>query len=316
MKGIKLKRFKIKVFGSQGKVLGKGLSEEHTAFLHNLLTNDIKSMKDGTLTYNLMLRQNGSPIRDFFVYKLGNYYILDTDEHPNSLIPELEKLKLSLRVYFEKLPYEHLLIFGNGAREYIKETFGLELEPQSLKSLDNLIVARNDLRIKEEAYEIMGQNLPEVPAQYIDEEDLEDLRIAKGIPAIGKELKEGFSPLEACLGGIAISFTKGCYVGQEAIARVYYKGRLPRALAQLEVDKGVQEGQEIVDQEGQRVGLITSVSPKSSLALGYILREKVKEGVTYTAGDKRVRLLKVYECQEEKPKPKAGTLLLGPKKPL
>jgi len=80
MKWIKLKSNKIKVYGKPAKILMKGLTafEEHTHFLHGLFTNDIKFI------YNLWLKQNGNPIADFFVYKIKDYYILNTEEDAES----------------------------------------------------------------------------------------------------------------------------------------------------------------------------------------------------------------------------------------
>lgn len=116
------------------------------------------------------------------------------------------------------------------------------------------------------------------------------------MPSVGKELTDGFSPLEACLLKKAISLTKGCYVGQEAIARVYYRGRLPRVLA-LFRGEGLSEGERI-KHEGKEVGLITSVSPLRPLALGYLLRAKADANSIFeTDRGNRVELLRF--CQEE-----------------
>jgi len=135
MRWIRLKRSKIKVFGKRGKTLPKGFQEEHTALLHSLLTNDIKGMKPFTLSYNLWLKQNGSPIQDFLVYKLEDAYILDTSADPKWLIQEFERSKLSLRVRFEDLTesYGYIFVFGEDSRDWIEKTFGQVPEEVVLK---------------------------------------------------------------------------------------------------------------------------------------------------------------------------------------
>ncbi|WPM32061.1 folate-binding protein [Hydrogenobacter sp. T-2] len=299
MRWIRLKRGKIKVYGKQGKLLPKGMAEEHTAFLHNLLSNDIRGMKENTLTYNLWLRQNGFPIGEFYVYKLADHYLLDTPLDVSHVIEEFNRLKLSMRVYFETLDMEHIFLFGEGVREFIRERFGVELGDFEVKSLDNMLLTRNPIRLREEGYEIIGQvsELPLDTKDMLSEEEYEDIRIQRLIPKLGKELREGFSPLEACILKEAISLTKGCYVGQEAIARVYYRGRPARALALLE-GEGLREGEKIRT-ENKDIGIITSVSPRSSLALGYLLRAKVEEQKDFeTSEGKRVRVLKL--CEESK----------------
>ncbi len=299
MRWIRLKRGKIKVYGKQGKLLPKGMAEEHTAFLHNLLSNDIRGMKENTLTYNLWLRQNGFPIGEFYVYKLADHYLLDTPLDVSHVIEEFNRLKLSMRVYFEALDIEHIFLFGEGVREFIREYFGVELGDFEVKSLDNMLLTRNPIRLREEGYEIIGQvsELPLDTKDMLSEEEYEDIRIQRLIPKLGKELREGFSPLEACILKEAISLTKGCYVGQEAIARVYYRGRPARALALLE-GEGLREGEKIRT-ENKDIGIITSVSPRSSLALGYLLRAKAEEQKDFeTSEGKRVRVLKL--CEEAK----------------
>ncbi len=293
MKYFKLKSSKIRVYGKQGKLLLKGMVEEHTAFLHSLLTNDIKGMKESSLTYNLWLKQNGFPVGEFYVYKVDNEYILDTPLPAQEVLEEFNRLKLSMRVYFETLDMEHVYIFGEGSRDFIKELLGFELEEKQVVKKENLIVARNSIRLREEGYDLMGDlSALELKAQGLSEEDVEHLRIQRLIPKLGKELKEGFSPLEACTLSYAISLTKGCYVGQEAIARVYYRGRLPRLLVLLE-GESLKEGQRLSD-GNKEVGIITSVSPKGKFALGYVLRARLEEELKTEEGQ-RVKVLKTCE---------------------
>lgn len=112
------------------------------------------------------------------------------------------------------------------------------------------------------------------------------------VPRLGKELKEGFSPLEACLLKYAISLTKGCYVGQEAIARVHYRGRPARTLALFEGEE-LSEGQVIKSGE-KKVGIITSVSPKGHVALGYILRSSLQAPLSLEDG-REIKLIKTCD---------------------
>lgn len=296
MKWIRIEGSTIKVYGKQGKLLPKGMAEEHTAFLHNLLTNDIKGMKENTLTYNLWLRQNGFPIGEFYVYKIRDFYLLDTPLEGKTVVEEFSRLKLSMRVYFELLNVEHVFIFDEGARDFIKSHFGVELKDGEVVELEGTIVASNPIRIREEGYDIFGNGLPLKEEDEISQEDFEDLRIKRLIPKLGKELREGFSPLESCVLKHAISLTKGCYVGQEAIARVYYRGRLPRLLALFE-GEGISEGEKI-RLEDKDIGLITSTSPKGGFALGYILRAKLEnQSIFKTDKGKTLKVVKLCEDQ-------------------
>jgi folate-binding protein YgfZ len=99
--------------------------------------------------------------------------------------------------------------------------------------------------------------------------EIEALRIDAGTPAWGTELDESVLPAEAGLEDTHISFTKGCYPGQEPIARLHYRGHPNRLLRRLDVP-AAKPGDEIVHEE-KVVGRVTSAVPGK--ALGYVRRE-------------------------------------------
>lgn len=96
-------------------------------------------------------------------------------------------------------------------------------------------------------------------------EDLERARIEAGVPAWGKEIDDSILPAEAGLDRTHISFTKGCYPGQEPVARLHYRGHANRGLRVLRLD--AEPGAEI-RYEGKVVGRVTSAVP--GVALAYV----------------------------------------------
>ena len=300
MRWVNLRRFKIKVFGKPAKVLMKGMTapEEHTHFLHSLLTNNIKALEVGRFNYNLWLRQNGQPVGDFFVYRFKDHFLLDTEKPAQEVIQEFEKLKLSLKVYFEDLSSDHIFLFGEGSKDFVKDLVGEVPQEMSFVQKDSLIVSNNPLRIREEGFDLFGDLTPLkgklTEKDQVSQEEFEHLRIERIVPRIGKDLRAGFSPLEACVLKYAIDMNKGCYVGQEAIARVYFRGRTPRVLALFEIEGKAVEGEDILAQ-GKKVGTITSVSPLGKLALGYILRANAKKGEEFSLSEGKAVLEKTCE---------------------
>jgi len=109
-------------------------------------------------------------------------------------------------------------------------------------------------------------------------EELEDFRIAKGVPMWGRELTEGTLPPEAGLDATDISYHKGCYIGQEVISRIKFAGKLNKRLTRLEFDADLATGDlRLVDADGRDAGSVTSVSPMVTThggraALGYLKR--------------------------------------------
>jgi folate-binding protein YgfZ len=107
----------------------------------------------------------------------------------------------------------------------------------------------------------------------VPDDELELLRIRAGTPRFGRELDDRVLPAEAGLEGRAIDFEKGCYPGQEPIARQHYRGRVNRTLRVLEID-GVDlppYDAELVS-ESKVVGRVTSAMVEGDrvIALGYV----------------------------------------------
>jgi folate-binding protein YgfZ len=104
----------------------------------------------------------------------------------------------------------------------------------------------------------------------VGEEELERWRIEAGIPRWGREIDEQILPAEAGLDETHISFSKGCYPGQEPIARQRYRGKVNRKLRVLDVEGDATPGTELL-LDGKTVGRITSAVP--GVALGYVRTE-------------------------------------------
>jgi folate-binding protein YgfZ len=117
-------------------------------------------------------------------------------------------------------------------------------------------------------------------APTLTDEELERLRIEAARPAWGKELDESILPAEAGLDETHVSFTKGCYPGQEPIARLRYRGKVNRSLRVVQVE-GAEPGAEI--RLGDKVvGRVTSAV--GDLALGYV-RVEVPAGAEVSVGN-------------------------------
>jgi folate-binding protein YgfZ len=150
--------------------------------------------------------------------------------------------------------------------------------------------ARVELEPEEhEAWLVLGgdevlDERPEGPEAGSDE--AERWRIESGVPRWGFELDDRVLPAEAGLTETHVSFTKGCYPGQEPIARQHYRGKVNRRLHVLEIDGEVERGAEIA-YEGKAVGRVTSAVP--GLALGYV-RTEVPHDAALQVGTVKARL--------------------------
>jgi folate-binding protein YgfZ len=124
------------------------------------------------------------------------------------------------------------------------------------------------------------------PGEEVSEHDYERWRIEAGMPRWGAEIDERVLPAEAGLDETHVSFTKGCYPGQEPIARQHYRGKVNRRLRVLVTEGDVQLGEAIVHGD-KTVGRVTSAV--SGLALAYV-RTDIPDDAELRAGPHSVRL--------------------------
>lgn len=139
------------------------------------------------------------------------------------------------------------------------------------------------------AVELVDVDPPE-GARPVAEAELERLRILARSPRWGAELDDRVLPAEAGLEARAISFTKGCYPGQEPVARLHYRGRANRGLRVLAIADGHPPAHDAeLSLDGKVVGRVTSVAPDPGhglVALAYVRRE-VPPGAVLTLADGR-----------------------------
>ena len=144
-------------------------------------------------------------------------------------------------------------------------------EPVRTELVRMRFAAKTEIEPEEhESWLVLGgeEVLDERPAgEEADEEQLERWRIESGIPRWGREIDDRILPAEAGLDETHISFSKGCYPGQEPIARQRYRGKVNRRLRVLEIDGEAEPGDDLL-LDGKKVGRITSAVP--GLALGYV----------------------------------------------
>lgn len=276
---------------------------DRARFLHGLLSNDIKGLKEGQGCFAAMLNTQGKTLSVLEVLCLEDSFLL-------LLGPELlEKVQAHLRKYIisdqvEIMPMsgEHVLLSLQGPRA-IEKINGIFDLPGTLHLFDHFQARRGALTLRIVISDRSGLGGVDLIVPESQEEDLRRIlldggiapsikeasmealnlhRVEAGIPWFGVDLNETQLPLEAGLKN-AISYTKGCYLGQEIIARATYRGHLNRKLMGL-VLEGIDpalRGFPLFHGD-KEVGFITSsiFSPtlQSGIALAYLRQEVWEPG--------------------------------------
>ncbi|MEI2607560.1 MAG: hypothetical protein V9G20_02890 [Candidatus Promineifilaceae bacterium] len=132
----------------------------------------------------------------------------------------------------------------------------------------------------------IGQKLVAAGCTLANEATFDYLRIATGQPRFGHELTQEYIPLEAGLWA-DVSFKKGCYIGQEIIARMESRGKLAKKIMRLRPAGPVVAGMELTTRDGAKAGQISSAAagPDDIVALGYVRTTVLNEHLTLYAGN-------------------------------
>ena len=217
--------------------------------LQRMLSNDIE--QDDDVFSALLLTAKGRIVAPLRVWRRGaeDFLLLTEPSLGDAVRTSLVRARFAAKCEIELEEHSSMLVFG------VAEGLPGEI-PGTVEVLDGELDAT------------------------VDEEELERTRIETLVPAWGKELDESILPAEAGLDRTHISFTKGCYPGQEPIARLHYRGHANRELRVLDVD-GAEPGDEI--RLGEKVvGRVTS--SVDDVALAYVRSEVPERAEVDVAG--------------------------------
>ena len=294
---------------SQGTVALTG--GDRASFLHALLTNDIALLAKGRGVYAAYLTPQGRMISDMRVVETGNRMLLNVERGVAAPLAErLDKLVFTEDVQVTEAGDLAILgMHGPSAARMIQRATGISVVDLANQydnvTSDSLTIVRDDA-LGVPGYEVydLGSEVDAVRAKLIaagaveaSEDTAETLRIEAGRPRFGIDMNTDTIPLEAGLEDRAISFTKGCYVGQEVIIRVMHRGhgRVARRLVSILLSNGTVPARGDKIQSGDRVvGDVTSATASpmlgAPLALGYVQRDHATPGTELTVNGSQARV--------------------------
>jgi glycine cleavage system T protein len=274
---------------------------DRTRFLQGMLTNDVNVLAPGQGTYAAMLTAQGRLLADLRIYRERDLYVLDTDtDLRDKVLATLNHFIIMDQVEVEPLELFPVALQGPRAHGLLEKT--LHIDIPAMKEFEHFLTNYGGLPLRvvcasstgEEGFEVWapaqgmaavwGAACGQAPTYDMlpcGTEALEMLRIEAGIPRYGPDLDEDTLLLEAGLLN-AVSFTKGCYVGQEIVERIRTQGHVNWKLVGLITEAAAPQAGEKLMKEGKPVGEVTSAcfSPyfRKSIALAYVRREVADPG--------------------------------------
>jgi folate-binding protein YgfZ len=280
------------------------LGPDREKFLHGQVTNEILRLNVGQGTYAALVTAKGKMESDLFVYKLKDELLLDFEPGLTQRVTErLNRYVIAEDVQIvDVAPHYGLLsVIGPKAANTLHSS-RLPVPDTALSWISNAsesgeIYVVNNPRFRIPAFDLFvplaqmlptAQSLEQSGTRWAGFDALETVRIENGIPRFGVDMSENTLPQEAELQDRAISFAKGCYIGQEVIARIRTYGQVAKALRLLQVNGALPAAGTKVFAAGKEVGFITSAthSPKhhADVALAYIRKESNSPGTALQIG--------------------------------
>jgi folate-binding protein YgfZ len=267
------------------------------SFLQGQVSNDVEALTPGTGCYAAFLTPKGKMLGDLRVLDAGDELLLDTERPAlQALFNMIRRFSIGYDVQLHKRTLERGLVSLVGP-ESDSIVPGLEPAEHAHAAVEVAAVPARairtdvgiDLLCDTAATAELHAALEGLGVAAVSDAVAECLRIERGRPRYGVDLDDTVIPQEAGLNERAVSFTKGCYVGQETVARLYYRGKPNRHLRGLRSTAPLAPGDELV--HGERVtGRVTSaaVSPRlGPIALAFVRRE-APPGSTVAVGQEAV----------------------------
>jgi folate-binding protein YgfZ len=261
---------------SRGKLRFSG--PQRAWFLHQIVTNSFEDIAPGETRSAAMLTAKGRMVGFFEAVATDDEILAHFEESLRASFPaEFERFIFATQVEVTDVTDEFglLLLVGDGWREHAAGLPGAFLNETRTfgESAGYVWLPREEV---ESAIATISGDAAE-----ISEDELEALRIGAGVPLWGRDMDSSTIPQEARLEDFgALDFDKGCYVGQETVAKIHFRGKVNKKVRSLESTGEVTVGQD-VSFEGEPAGTVTSVAGKRALA---ILKHTIEPGAKVSVG--------------------------------
>ncbi len=251
---------------------------EAKSFIQGMVTNDVEALAEGASCYAALLTVKGSMVGDARILRLGAELVIDTGPKRGGAVKDfLNKYLISEDAELHDAPELAVVGLVGPSSGQVAARISADARVGALASFFGGV----DVLVKREKLPEVLAALGDLPR--LSAATLEVLRVEKGVPLFGVDMTEVTIPLEANLDH-AINYKKGCYIGQEVIARATYRGQMNKKLVQVRVGEAAPEPKTELRVGERKVGWVTSLvkSPKhgQNVALAYLHRDFLAPGTS------------------------------------
>ncbi len=262
--------------------------KEAVQFLDGLITNDMKTLEDGQQMLAAFPNAQGRLLAVVRVLRQGDRFLFETEETTREKVfNNLFRFTFAGVFFVEDLSEQYTYFELFGSMETAPFNEGVLATFRGLGGSLGVVLATDTVDTFRDG--LTAESVSISPALH------ETLRIENGIPLYGVDIDENSIVPELGLDGM-ISYNKGCYIGQEIIARIHFRGHVAKQLTGLILSEpgAIVTGSELTSMDGKNAGRITSVtySPKleKTIALGYVRFDFLEPGTILRFGDADVEV--------------------------
>ncbi len=300
------------VFALDWRTKVTATGKDRVRWLHNMVTNNVRDLAPERGNYNFVLNVQGRILGDLYIYNRGESLTLDTDSiQVEPLLTAMKRYIIMDKVELTNASETTMALGICGPKaEAVLAAAGfnvdgqgpLEMHHQTVAGIDITLVRGPEQRpgwyevwLEPANAEAVWKILVSAGAQPVGAEAIEMWRVLHGVPRYGQDIRDRDLPQETEQAQ-ALSFTKGCYIGQEIVERIRSRGQVHRKFTGFEFSDGLPAPGKF-ESEGRTLAEITTAlrvptaAGGNNLGLGYIRRESGAAGSQVDLGGCKAKVV-------------------------
>ncbi len=279
------------------------VGDDALEWLQGQVTQDVGRLRAGESAFTLVLAPNGKIRTDAWVHRRGDELLLVVPAvGADAVVAQLDAHVIMEDVALSLEPDLAVVTAQGPEAATLREERpeALDADRLGLGAGFDLVVRRSEADAVASA---LARAARAVGGARVGMQGFELARIRCGVPKLGPDFGENTLPQEAGLAARAVSFTKGCYLGQEPVVMLEHRGRPPKRLFLIRASGRVDAGTSLATASGEVTGRVTSVAPSaesdgSVLALALVKHTHAATGTTLSASGTPVELLHPVGSQD------------------
>ncbi|MDQ4065913.1 MAG: hypothetical protein M3161_07695 [Actinomycetota bacterium] len=253
-------------------------------FLEQILTNTFEDLAPGEARDAALLTPHGRMVGYMETVATDDSLLMHFEPELTASLPDaIRRYVLATEVEVLDVDDRALVLIAGDGWENVAANLGIQAIPHPTRALG---IPAGYVWVARDKVLGVAAAIKDAGARAATEDDLEAIRIENGVPRWGREMDDKTFPQEVGIDEYAVHYDKGCYVGQEAMAKIHLRGKVNRRLRALESPEPLEVGTKLRSGDDE-VGVVTSAAGTKALAM---LRYTVYPGDLVIAGDLDVKV--------------------------